>query len=106
MINKTPKTPATFALRGVAVLYLGLLLLAPVAMMLFTTFSTCLAPVPEEVDATEFALEDVLDLDEAAEFAGIDVPTLRTMADAGRVRHRKTGGGVYLFRRGDLPSFG
>ena len=42
------------ALRGVAVLYLGLLLIAPVAVMLITTFSSGLGPVLEALTRPAF----------------------------------------------------
>lgn len=43
-----------FALRGVAVLYLGLLLIAPVAVMLVTTFASGLGPVLEALTRPAF----------------------------------------------------
>ena len=62
----------------------------------------CLS-LPEDEEEPEFSLDDVLDLDEAAEYAGWSAEQLQRAADAGQVAHRKTGGGIYLFRRGDLP---
>lgn len=59
---------------------------------------TCLEQtVPEEAD-----LDEVLDLDEAAAVARLSPDALRVAADAGRVAHRKTASGIYLFRRGDV----
>ena len=49
-------------------------------------------------------LDDVLDLEEAADAAGTSPETLARAADAGLVAHRKTGRGVYLFVRKDLDS--
>ncbi|MFQ5382135.1 MAG: hypothetical protein ACE5EF_11050 [Dehalococcoidia bacterium] len=69
--------------------------------------------INEEHMALEFAcnvclsgesseLNDVLDLTEAAEAAGVSPDRLSAAAAAGRVPHRKTAGGVLLFVRRDL----
>ena len=58
---------------------------------------TCLNPV-----AAPANLDDVLDTAEAAEWTGMSEQALRAEADGGRVRHRRTGSGVYLFARQDL----
>ena len=58
--------------------------------------NTCLQP-PEP----QASLEDVLDISEAAAAAGMSEEALVAAADAGRVAHRKTVSGTYLFRRGD-----
>ena len=42
------------ALRGIAILYLGLLLLAPIAMMLWTTFAGGVGPVLEALTRPAF----------------------------------------------------
>lgn len=60
----------------------------------------CLQPVPAPV-----SLDDVLDIDEAAAAAGIGRDQLEVAASAGRVRHRKTSAGVYLFVRSDVLAF-
>lgn len=62
--------------------------------------NTCLEPPP-----VSDSLNDVMDLDEAAVAVGARADDLRAAADAGQLRHRKTGGGVYLFERGDLLAF-
>jgi len=62
----------------------------------------CLS-LPDEEPEETFSLDDVLDLDEAAEFAGWHPEQLQRAADAGQVAHRRTARGMYLFRRGDLP---
>lgn len=49
-------------------------------------------------------LDDILDLAEAAEASGLDATELAAAADGGRVAHRKTGGGTYLFVRKDLDA--
>jgi hypothetical protein len=59
--------------------------------------STCLHP-------TE-GLEDVLDLDEAASVAQMTTAVLASAAAEGTIRHRKTSGGILLFRRADVISF-
>ncbi|WP_322818533.1 hypothetical protein [Tepidiforma sp.] len=60
--------------------------------------NVCLAPPAEPG-----TLDDVLDLLEAAAAAGMTPAALEALAEAGQVRHRRTAGGVLLFRRGDLP---
>ncbi len=60
------------------------------------TCNICLNPEPQA------SLEDVLDLEEAAVAAGLSLDGMRTLADAGQIRHRKTAGGAYLFVRRDL----
>ena len=57
------------------------------------------------VPAGEGAVDDVLDLAEAAAALGYSAEVLQREADAGRVRHRKTGSGVYLFERGELVAY-
>lgn len=63
--------------------------------------AACLAPPP----APE-GLDDVLDLTEAAQAAGMTTSELEALAAAGTVVHRKTAGGILLFRRGDLAPAG
>ncbi len=63
--------------------------------------NTCLNPEPADVGS----LDDVLDLGEAAEAAGLPEAALASAAEAGQVPHRRTAGGVYLFKRGDLAPF-
>lgn len=60
----------------------------------------CLTPQPETGN-----LDDILDLGEAAAAAGTTEDALLALAVAGKVRHRKTGGGVYLFERRDIVTF-
>jgi hypothetical protein len=55
---------------------------------------------PEQVGG----LDDVLDLAEAAQAVSLSEATLAAAADRGEVAHRKTGSGVYLFQRRDLPA--
>ena len=50
-------------------------------------------------------LDDVLDATEAAAHTGMTEESLVAAADGGRLRHRRTGGGVYLFERRDLEPF-
>ena len=59
--------------------------------------NTCLFPEPEGA-----GLDDVLDADEGALLAGVSRPMLVAEADAGRLRHRKTSSGTYLFERRDI----
>jgi hypothetical protein len=61
------------------------------------TCNNCLNPVPP-------GLDDVLDLDEAAIFAGYAPGDLAAAAERGAVRFRKTSSGVYLFVRKDLDT--
>ncbi len=61
------------------------------------TCDTCLEPLPVEAN-----LDDVLDLDEAADAIGCDAEELARLADAGRVKHRRTSRGIMLFMRRDL----
>lgn len=62
---------------------------------------TCLRP---SASALEAALDDILDLEEAAAAAGLAAVALMAAADAGQVRHRRTGSGTYLFVRADLAA--
>lgn len=62
---------------------------------------TCLNPLPPAAN-----LDDILDLDEAAAAAGVTAEWLRGQAERGLVRHRKTGGGVFLFERRDVLALG
>ena len=61
--------------------------------------NSCLNP------PTEGNLEDIFDGAEAAALVGMGVDELVAAAEAGQVRHRKTGSGVYLFERRDLVAF-
>ena len=63
---------------------------------------TCLNP-PRP--AIEGALDDVIDVGEAAASTGLSEADLVRAADGGEVRHRKTASGVYLFQRGDIVEF-
>jgi hypothetical protein len=58
--------------------------------------NTCLEPAPAA------NLDDILDLGEAAQAAGVSETWLSAEAERGRVRHRKTSGGTYLFERRDV----
>jgi hypothetical protein len=60
--------------------------------------NTCLEPAPAA------GLDDVLDLAEAAEAAGVTPEWLAAEAAARRVAHRRTGSGVLLFVRGDIAT--
>jgi hypothetical protein len=64
--------------------------------------NTCLNPPAE---AAQGALDDVLDLAEAALVAGMAEEALARYAQLGHVKHRKTSSGVLLFVRGDLIAF-
>ena len=59
--------------------------------------NSCLAPAE--------ALNEVLDLDEAAVLAGVPSSSLATAAEQGTLRCRRTGGGILLFQRGDVINF-
>ncbi|MBI2765575.1 MAG: hypothetical protein HYX53_06650 [Chloroflexi bacterium] len=48
------------------------------------------------------ALDDILDLEEAALAAGISPAALAAAAASGQVRHRRTASGTLLFARRDL----
>ena len=63
--------------------------------------NTCLNPEVEDTSS----LDDVLDLGEAAEVAGLSESMLTSAAQSGQVPHRLTAGGVYLFKRRDLAPF-
>lgn len=57
----------------------------------------CLNPAPAPA-----SLDEVLDVSEVAALTGLSEAALRTAADTGELRHRRTGSGVYLFERGDI----
>jgi len=59
---------------------------------------TCLNPPPADLD-------DVLDAVEAAQVAGISDAQLLDAVTLGQLRHRRTGSGTLLFRRGDVIEF-
>ncbi len=61
---------------------------------------TCLNPIPPAAN-----LDDILDGSEASEWTGMTEEALVAAAEGGQVRHRRTGGGVYLFERRDLDLF-
>ncbi len=63
--------------------------------------ATCLAPAPPPE-----SLDDILDLTEAAQAIGMTTAELEALAAGGDVVHRKTAGGILLFRRGDLAAAG
>lgn len=58
--------------------------------------NSCLHPEPAA------PLNDILDAAEAALVVGMPEAALVAAAEAGEVRHRRTGSGVYLFVRTDL----
>lgn len=60
---------------------------------------TCLNP------SAEGHLDDILDGAEAAALVGIGIDQLVAAAEAGGIKHRKTGSGVYLFERRELVAF-
>lgn len=62
--------------------------------------NTCLNPAPDPG-----ALDDILDLAEAAIFANASEASISEAAVSGALRHRRTGSGVYLFERRDLIAF-
>jgi hypothetical protein len=61
--------------------------------------NTCLNP-----PAPAGALDEVLELEEAAALLQLPESALIEAADAGTVRHRRTARGVYLFERRDLAA--
>ncbi len=66
--------------------------------------NSCLNPTPER-PAVAGALDDILDLAEAAAAAGLPEAALERAAQLGHIRHRKTGSGVLLFERRDVLAF-
>lgn len=60
--------------------------------------NTCLSPVPA-------GLDDVLDTGEAALVAGLPEARLIEAVSLGQLKHRRTGSGTLLFRRGDVLDF-
>lgn len=64
--------------------------------------NTCLNP-PEDPEPD--ALDDVLDLGEAALVSGLSEAELSRYAELGHVKHRKTSSGVLLFVRADVVAF-
>ena len=65
--------------------------------------NSCLNPAPEPAAAG--ALDDVLDLAEAAAAANMNEESLARYAQLGHVKHRKTSSGVLLFTRADVIAF-
>lgn len=51
------------------------------------------------------ALEEVLELEEAAAFVGLAVAELEAAALAGQLPHRRTGSGILLFSRRELVAW-
>ncbi len=51
------------------------------------------------------ALDEVLDLEEAAQLANVAGEQLARAAERGGIKHRKTGAGVLLFQRSDVIAF-
>lgn len=64
--------------------------------------NSCLNPPVEEPPSS---LDDILDVSEAAEVAGVSDAQLTLAAEGGELRHRKTSSGTYLFERRDVVSF-
>ncbi|MFN8617713.1 MAG: hypothetical protein U0837_11490 [Dehalococcoidia bacterium] len=62
--------------------------------------NTCLNPEPPPG-----ALDDVLDLAEAATVAKLPESVLERAAQLGHLKHRQTSSGVLLFTRGDVLAF-
>ena len=62
--------------------------------------NTCLNPAPPPG-----ALDDILDLAEAAAVANLPESALARAAELGHLKHRKTSSGVLLFSRGDVLAF-
>jgi hypothetical protein len=60
---------------------------------------------PEDGGATAGALDDILDLGEAAAVAGLTEPVLERAAQLGHIKHRQTASGVLLFERRDVLAF-
>ncbi|GBD22491.1 hypothetical protein HRbin29_00122 [bacterium HR29] len=58
----------------------------------------CLAPPSD-------ALDDVLDLEEAALLARVEAAVLQAAALAGELAHRRTSGGSFLFLRRDVTAW-
>jgi excisionase family DNA binding protein len=46
-----------------------------------------------------------LNISEAAEYLGVAQNTVRTWADEGHIKHRRTPGGQRRFRKADLDKF-
>ena len=65
------------------------------------TCQTCLESAEQAAPATS-ALDDILDLPEAAALLGIAESELLAKAQSCEVQHRKTAGGLLLFERGAL----
>ena len=65
--------------------------------------NSCLNPTPDEPG--QGALDDVLDLAEAAAAAGLAEAVLERAAQLGHIKHRRTSSGVLLFERGDVLAF-
>lgn len=69
----------------------------------FACFTCIEAQSVEEQPAAEpVGLDDVLDLTEAAASINWNENDLAMAAEAGRVKHRRTAGGILLFLRRDL----
>lgn len=62
--------------------------------------NNCLNPPPPEG-----ALDDILDLGEAAAVAGIGEVELSEAASLGRLKYRQTASGVLLFTRAEVLAF-
>jgi len=63
--------------------------------------NSCLNP-----PADPATLDDILDLPEAALAAGMPPEAVIAAANDGRLAHRKTSSGTYLFQRRDVLTFG
>ena len=64
--------------------------------------NTCLNPAPEQ---SAGALDDILDLAEAAAVARLTEESLARYAQLGHIKHRQTSSGVLLFVRADVLAF-
>ena len=58
-----------------------------------------------DLDERAARAADVLDADEAAALASLPSTAIVGAAEAGRLAHRRTGGGVYLFEREAVIAF-
>ena len=62
-------------------------------------------PCLSEPEPAETALDDVLDLGEAARAAGVSETQLVEAANSARIAHRRTGSGTLLFERAAVDAF-
>lgn len=61
--------------------------------------NTCLNP------PATMSIDDVVDLQEAAQAAGVEPAALESASARGALKHRRTASGILLFRLGDVLEF-